>query len=105
MIYFNIFTNILLVLFLGYYLITVLQWYNYKLKRVIFNFYKKNWHTLYFIAPIILYLLLDILYFSIYFYSFYIISLILWKNSLDRVLVFTNRAKRFFIILFSNLYR
>jgi len=101
MIYFNIFTNILLVLFLGYYLITVLQWYNYKLKRVIFNFYKKNWHTLYFISPIILYLLLDILYFSIYFYSFYIISLILWKNSLDRVLVFTNRAKRFFIILFS----
>ena len=66
--YFNIFTNIVLIMFLGWYLITNLQWYNYKLERVLFKHHKQDWHILYFASPIVLFYLLDDLYFNIYFY-------------------------------------
>ena len=97
--YFNIFTNILLVLALGWYLITNLQWYNYKLERVIFKHHKVQWHIVYFATPFVLYYLLDPLYFSIYFYLLYLTSFIIWNRKLDRPLVMTNRVKRFLAIL------
>ena len=41
--------NVLFVTVLGWYLITNLQWYDYKLSRVILKHHKPQWHVLYFL--------------------------------------------------------
>jgi len=97
--YFNIFTYIVLVMSLGWYLITNLQWYSYKIERVIFKHHKLNWHIIYFAMPFVLYYLLPSLYFLIYFYALYLPILILWNMKLDKPLVLTSRVQRFLAIL------
>ncbi len=97
--YFNIFTNIILIMSLGWYLITNLQWYNYKIQRVITKHHKQQWHIIYFISPIVLFFMLDGLYFYIYFYGLYLTSFIFWNINLDKTLVLTPRVKRFLSIL------
>jgi UDP-N-acetylmuramoyl-tripeptide--D-alanyl-D-alanine ligase len=102
--YLNIFTTILLTIFLGWYLITNLQWYNYQIQRVITKHHKVQWHILYFVVPTILYYFLNSLYFLIYFYIFYIPSFIWWYKKLDKPLVLTMRVKRYIgILLFTTL--
>lgn len=83
---------------LGWYLITNLQWYNYKLSRVIFKHKKQLWHLLYFVIPLFAYYLTGI-YFWIYFYLGLLPALYLWQKKLDKKLVFTPRVKRFFLFL------
>jgi UDP-N-acetylmuramoyl-tripeptide--D-alanyl-D-alanine ligase len=97
--YFNIFTHIVLVMSLGWYLITNLQWYSYKIERVIFKHHKLNWHIIYFVMPFVMYYLLPSLYFLIYFYVLYLPILILWNMKLDKPLVLTSRVQRFLAIL------
>ena len=97
--YFNIFTHIVLVMCLGWYLITNLQWYNYKLERVIFKHHKLYWHINYFVVPIFVYYLLDPLFFALFFYVLYMTAFILWNRTLDKPLVLTSRVKRFLGIL------
>lgn len=97
--YFNLFTQILLIMSLGYYLITNLQWYNYKLDRVILKHHKWQWHITYFFTPIILFYLIPPLYYSIYFYVLFLTSFIIWNKKLDRPVVLTSRVKRFLAIL------
>jgi UDP-N-acetylmuramoyl-tripeptide--D-alanyl-D-alanine ligase len=36
----------------GYYLITALQWYSYRIERILFHFHRPAWHILYLIAPV-----------------------------------------------------
>ncbi len=101
--YFNIFTHIVLIMSLGWYLITNLQWYNYKLERVVLKHHKWQWHITYFVAPIVLFYLLNTLYFAIYFYFLFMTSFVLWNKKLDKPLVLTGRVKRFLaILLFTN---
>ena len=95
---FELFSHISLTLTLGYYLITNLQWYNYKLERVILKHKKIYWHIIYFLLPLFAYYLSG-KYFWIYFYFGLIPSLFIWKKRLDKPLVFTIRTKRFFAIL------
>ena len=95
----NILTHIILVMSLGWYLITNLQWYNYKLERVILKHHKVQWHIVYFLTPIVLYFILDPLYFAGYFYVLYLSSFILWNRTLDKTLVLTKRVQRFLGIL------
>jgi UDP-N-acetylmuramoyl-tripeptide--D-alanyl-D-alanine ligase len=97
--YFNIFTHVILVMALGWYLITNLQWYNYKIERVVLKHHKWQWHITYFLAPIVLFYIIPDIYFSIYFYLLYMTSFILWNRKLDRGLVLTGRVKRFLAIL------
>lgn len=97
--YFNILTHILLIMCLGYYLITNLQWYNYKLERVVLKHHKWQWHITYFLAPIVLFYLIPSIYYAIYFYALYFTSFILWNKKLDRPLVLTGRVKRFLAVL------
>lgn len=97
--YFNIFTHIILIMSLGWYLITNLQWYNYKIERVILKHHKWQWHITYFVAPIVLFYLLSDIYFAIYFYFLFLTSFVLWNKKLDRPLVLTGRVKRFLAIL------
>ena len=102
--YLSIVTKIVLVLSLGWYLITNLQWYNYKLSRVIFKHHKWQWHLTFFISPIVLFFLIPSPYFDIYFFLLYFVSFILWNRRLDRSLVLTSRVKRFLTILLITLF-
>lgn len=86
---------------IGYYFITNLQWYSYKIERVIFHHTKTWWHFVYFLIPFALYILAD--YATSY--SFVVVGLYLgllyhWYHGLDKPLVFTGRVKRFFAALF-----
>ncbi len=92
------FTNIIFTLTLGWYLITNLQWYSYKLKRVVLNHHKSWWHIAYFIVPIAAYYILNE-YFIPIFYLIVMPGIIWWHRHLDKKVVSTWRVKRFFIIL------
>ncbi len=95
---FTLFTHLAFTLTLGWYLITNLQWYNYKLSRVIFKHKKQLWHLFYFILPLFAYYLLG-KYFWIAFYLGLLPALYLWNKKLDKPLVLTPRVKRFFLFL------
>ncbi len=97
--YFNIFTHIILIMSLGWYLITNLQWYNYSLERVISKHHKWQWHITYFLLPIVLFYILDNIYFLLYFYLLYLTSFVFWNMKLTKSLVLTSRVKRFLAIL------
>ena len=47
--------NLLFVMALGFYLITNLQWYDYKIGRVVLKHHKPLWHFTLFVFPFILY--------------------------------------------------
>jgi len=86
---------------MGYYFITNLQWYSYKLERVIFHHTKVWWHFVYFLLPFALYAFIE----SISEYGFvvafgYVVLLFTWYKGLDRALVVTGRVKRFFSAMF-----
>ncbi|MBU1658810.1 UDP-N-acetylmuramoyl-tripeptide--D-alanyl-D-alanine ligase [bacterium] len=93
-------TNVLFVTVLGWYLITNLQWYDYKLSRVILKHHKPQWHLLYFFIPFIAYYTTG-QFFIIFFYFAIVPSLIVWHKKLDKKLVLTWRVKRFLILLVS----
>ncbi len=94
----SVLTNILFVLCLGFYLITNLQWYDYRLERVVFKHHKRFWHIFYFIIPFIAYFTTGV-YFFIFFYFAYLPALFVWHKKLDKKLVWTSRVKRFFALL------
>ena len=94
----------LFILAIGYYFITNLQWYSYKLNRVLFHHTKTWWHFVYFLVPFALYAFVD----GMSEYGFvvviaYLALLFQWYRGLDKPLVFTGRVKRFFtaLILFA----
>jgi len=91
---------LLFVLASGYYLITNLQWYSYKLNRVLFHHTKPIWNVVYFIIPLVIYILASaLLKMGIVVSLLYIGILFLWYRGLDKPLVWTGRIKRFFAIL------
>mgnify|MGYP001809858481 CR=1 FL=1 len=96
----SFFTNLLFVMALGWYLITNLQWYDYRIERVVLRHHKTWWHLIYFIIPFIIYYAVHG-YFWIYFYGALLPALIIWHRKLDKKLVLTWRVKRFLILLFS----
>jgi len=94
----------LFILAIGYYFITNLQWYSYKLNRVLFHHTKTWWHFVYFLVPFALYAFVD----GMGNYGFvvvigYLALLFQWYRGLDKPLVFTGRVKRFYaaLILFA----
>ena len=95
----QIFTNIIFIMTLGWYLITLLQWYNYSLERVVLKHHKIQWHFIYFLLPILLFYTLKDIYFYGYFYIVHSTLFFLWNKKLDKKLVLTARVKRFLTIL------
>ena len=90
----------LFLLAMGYYFITNLQWYSYKLNRVIFHHTKTWWHFVYFLIPYALYMLIS--YTSNYGFVValaYLVLLFQWYRGLDKPLVWTGRVKRFYAIM------
>lgn len=93
-------TNIMFVTTLGWYLITNLQWYDYKLSRAILKHHKPHWHIIYFLIPFGAYYVTD-KYFGIFFFFAFLPSILLWYKNLDKKLVLTWRVKRFLTLLIS----
>ena len=93
-------TNVLFVTTLGWYLITNLQWYDYKLSRVVLKHHKPLWHLFYFFIPFIAYYTTG-QFFAIFFYFAVLPSIFIWHRKLDKKLVLTWRVKRFLILLIS----
>ncbi|MCI4399388.1 MAG: UDP-N-acetylmuramoyl-tripeptide--D-alanyl-D-alanine ligase [Campylobacteraceae bacterium] len=84
-----------------YYFATVLQWYSYKIKRVIFNFSKPIWHVYYFAIPIAALAITSIAEKPIWtgvYVIIYALFFASWVKKLDKKLVFTARIKRFWAI-------
>jgi len=92
--------NVVFVTTLGWYLITNLQWYDYRLSRVVLKHHKPHWHIIYFIIPFIAYYTTG-KYFTIFFIFAYLPAIIIWHKRLDKKLVLTWRVKRFLILLIS----
>ncbi len=90
--------NVVFVITLGWYLITNLQWYDYKLSRVVLKHHKPHWHIFYFIIPFIAYYTTG-KFFAIFFLFAYLPAIIIWYKKLDKKLVLTWRVKRFLILL------
>ena len=100
MIYVNLIFYALFLLAMGYYIITNLQWYSYKLNRVVFHHTKTWWHFVYVLIPYALYMFVS----SVSDYSFvvsivYLALLAHWYKGLDKPLVWTGRVKRFYGIM------
>ena len=96
----NILFYALFLLAMGYYAITNLQWYSYKLNRVVFHHTKTWWHFVYFLIPYALYLIVS--YASDYGFVVviaYLGLLFQWYRGLDKPLVWTGRVKRFYAIM------
>ncbi len=102
----NVLSNVLFVLALGYYFMTNMQWYSYKLDRVLFHHTKTWWHLVYFLIPLFLYFAVSReTNFSIVVSLAYIAMLYMWRKEQDKPLVFTGRVKRFFgALIFFTLF-
>lgn len=97
----NAIAYLLFIAAIGYYFITNLQWYSYKLERVLFHHTKTWWHFAYFLVPFALYALIaGVSEFGFVVVLAYLPLLYLWYKGLDKPLVFTGRVKRFFAALF-----
>jgi UDP-N-acetylmuramoyl-tripeptide--D-alanyl-D-alanine ligase len=95
---FNFISHFLLVLTLGFYLALNLQWYSYKIERVLFKHHKVHYHLIYFAVPFVAYYLTNH-FFWIFFYFVYLPVVFIWYKKIDKKLAFTWRIKRFFMLL------
>ena len=96
----DIFSRILLIFIVIYYLITNLQWYNYSFYRVLTKHHKIHWHFYYLIIPLLMFFILTPFYSGFIFFMYlYLVALpmfILWCVRIDKKLVWTKRILRFF---------
>ncbi len=98
MAYFYLFSHVVFVLALGYYFISAMQWYSYKLERVVLHFNRVDWHFYFFIVPTFVYYASGF-YFVFYLFLLLLPTMYLWYRKLDKKLIFTSRVKRFFLFL------
>ncbi|WP_457608583.1 Mur ligase family protein [Nitratifractor sp.] len=86
----------------GYYFITTMQWYSYRLERMLFHHTKPWWNYLYFYLPFLSYDFLSGFTHGRYGFVVALVYLplfALWYRGIDKKLVFTGRVKRFFAAL------
>ncbi|WQY31769.1 UDP-N-acetylmuramoyl-tripeptide--D-alanyl-D-alanine ligase [Helicobacter pylori] len=88
---------------LGYYIVTLLQWYHYSVFRILTKHHKMRWHGIYFLLPLGVFILSYAFKMPFVFDFFCGViqmpMLIVWAKRNDKPLVFTPRVKRFFIFL------
>jgi hypothetical protein len=96
----NIVAYALFLLGMGYYFITNLQWYSYKLERVLFHHTKTWWHFVYFLIPYALYeVISNTSPYDFVVVLLYAALLFSWYRGLDKPLVWTGRVKRFYALM------
>lgn len=86
------------VLGISYYFITAMQWYSYRLERIVFHYNRYDWHVYYFLLPLVGYYLLNGLALALC-VSLFLGLLFMWQKKMDKKLVWTARVKRFFLFL------
>lgn len=96
----NIVAYLLFLAAIGYYAITTLQWYSYKLERALFHHTKPWWNLVYLLVPFVLYALVS----SVSEHGWvvalgYLPVAYLWYRALDKPLVWTQRVKLYFGVL------
>ncbi|QIR77213.1 UDP-N-acetylmuramoyl-tripeptide--D-alanyl-D-alanine ligase [Sulfurospirillum diekertiae] len=91
-------THLCFILGLSYYFIIAMQWYSYRLERILFHYNRYDWHVFYFLVPLVGYYLLNGVVLSL-FVALFLISLFIWQKKMDKKLVWTARVKRFFLFL------
>lgn len=86
---------------LGYYSICALQWYSYKIERVLFNYAKPKWHLYYALLPFLVFNLALMLSnaLGLLLGFIYIGLLVRWQMQIKSRLVITERVTRYFLIL------
>lgn len=90
----------------SFYVLTNLQWYDYKISRVIFRHHRISWHFFYFLVPISVFFFIatfrvEPAVFSLLALNFcYIFALFFWHRSLTHRLRITKRVRIFFITIF-----
>lgn len=84
---------------IAFYLMSALQWYSYKLKRVFFHYHRPLWHLYFLVFPYFLFLAFP-LYSLVYFVFIHIVILYFWNKTIDKKLIFTNKVKWFFVFVF-----
>jgi len=93
-------SNVVFVVLLGWYLITNLQWYDYKFSRILLKHHKPQWHLFYFLIPFIAYYTTG-KFFTLILVFGVLPAIVFWHKKLDKKLVITWRVKRFLILLIS----
>ncbi len=103
----NIIAYLLFLAAIGYYTITTLQWYSYRLDRMVFHHTRPWWNLIYLLVPFALYAFVS----SVSVYGWvvalgYLPLLWWWYRELDKPLVWTQRVKLFFgvLLLFGLLF-
>lgn len=84
---------------IAFYLMSALQWYSYKFKRVFFHYHKPLWHLYFLFIPYFLFLAFP-LYSLAYFALIHTPILYFWNKGIDKKLVFTSKVKWFFVFVF-----
>jgi UDP-N-acetylmuramoyl-tripeptide--D-alanyl-D-alanine ligase len=92
----------LFVLTLAYYVMSAMQWYNYRLERVVLHYHRYDWHLWYGGVPLLGFYLIPNPW-NVGWYLFYGAALFFWARTLDKKLIFTPRVKRFFLFLILTL--
>ncbi len=80
---------------ISFYLITALQWYSYKIERILFHFSRPTWHFYFLLLPILVFLYSYKAF--LLFLPIFLFSIFLWNKKLDKKLVLTKKVKIFFI--------
>ena len=96
----NVVAYLLFLAAIGYYMITTLQWYSYRLERMVFHHTRPWWNVIYLLTPFLLYAAVSSL--SPYGWVValgYLPVLWLWYRGLDKPLVWTQRVRLYFGVL------
>jgi len=87
---------------IAFYLISALQWYSYKFKRILFHYPKPLWHVYFVLFPLLVFLSsLGFSWLSLVYFIVQIFILYFWNKKIDKKLVFTPKVKMFFIFVFA----
>jgi UDP-N-acetylmuramoyl-tripeptide--D-alanyl-D-alanine ligase len=96
--FFQLLGHWFLMLGLGFYLITNLQWHRYEIKRLVLVRTNRRWHFVYFVSPLVIYFVAQD-FFLMFLYGVYLPSLYFWHRGLEHQLLLNGRVVRFFLIL------
>ena len=91
--------HIVFVFALAYYFMSALQWYSYRLERVVLHYHRYDWHIFFFLLPLFIYYFLNTFWALVLIYTLYPFVLLFWSRKIDKKLLFTARVKRFFGLL------
>ncbi len=83
---------------LAYYFMSAMQWYSYRLERILFHYHRYDWHVFFFLIPLLGYYLVPSPW-VLGVYALYPLGVYLWSLKIDKKLVLTSRVKRFFVFL------